>query len=81
MENAQGRFKIDFIIFVTSVQLVLPKNNVYTGLCTFNAMSLEKRLPLVVHVIFTQTCLIKTRHSGVLKNSFDWVCEFQNQLH
>ena len=53
MENAQGRFKIDFIIFVTSVQLVLPKNNVYTGLCTFNAMSLEKRLPLVVHVIFT----------------------------
>ena len=53
MENAQGRFKIDFIIFVTSVQLVLPKNNVYTGLSTFNAMSLEKRLPLVVHVIFT----------------------------
>ena len=47
MENAQGRFKIDFIIFVTSVQLVLPKNNVYTGLSTFSAMSLEMWLPLV----------------------------------
>ena len=32
MENAQGRFKLDFIFFVTSVQLGLPKNNVYTGL-------------------------------------------------
>ena len=49
MENAQGRFKMDFIICVTSVQLGLPKNNVYTGLCTFSAMSLEMWLPLVVH--------------------------------
>ena len=48
MENAQGRFKLDFIIFVTSVQLGLPKNNVYTGLSTFNAMSLEMWLPLVL---------------------------------
>ena len=47
MENAQGRFKMDFIIFVTSVQLGLPKNNVYTGLSTFSAMSLEMWLPLV----------------------------------
>ena len=47
MENAQGRFKMDFIIFVTSVQPGLPKNNVYTGLSTFSAMSLEMWLPLV----------------------------------
>ena len=48
MENAQGGFKMDFIIFVTSVQLVRPKNNVYTGLSTFSAMLLEMWLPLAV---------------------------------
>ena len=50
MENAPGRYKIDFIIFVTSVQLVLRKNNVYAGLSTFNVMSIEKK------VAFCGTC-------------------------
>ena len=51
MENSQGtsRFKIDFIIFVTSISTTWFAKNVYTGLSTFNAMSLETWLLLVVH--------------------------------